>query len=64
MKIVVQINRMDNGWYRAWCPALPGCLAMGESQEEAASRISGAISGYLASMDVVAPTTELLMTAG
>lgn len=56
MKVAIVINRTRDG-YRAWCPALPGCVEFGRNREEAGERIAQAVRGYLASMDSQQPVT-------
>jgi predicted RNase H-like HicB family nuclease len=55
MKITVQITRGSDGFYRARCPALPGCIVVAPTRDEAHTKISEAIEGYLASLDVALP---------
>ena len=55
MRLVTRIVRQPNGGYRAWCPALPGCVVMAASRAEAEAQIARAIEGYIASMDVALP---------
>jgi predicted RNase H-like HicB family nuclease len=55
MNITVKIARDGQGWYRAWCPALPGCMVHGRSHREAAANIGQAIGAYVANLNVVLP---------
>ena len=55
MKLAIHIVRVAHNSYRAWCPALPGCVVHGESRQAAHAKIGGAIEGYLASLDVALP---------
>jgi len=55
MKLTVQMTRAAEGFFRAWCPALPGCVVMAETRAEAEAEIARAIEGYIASMDVALP---------
>jgi predicted RNase H-like HicB family nuclease len=55
MKIAVVIVELSPGMHKAHCPALPGCLVVGRSRQEALGRISNAVSGYLASFDATVP---------
>ena len=55
MKLTVQMTRGNEGFFRAWCPVLPGCVVMAETRVEAEAQIAGAIEGYIASMDVALP---------
>jgi hypothetical protein len=69
MKIAFKIMRMPDGLLRGVCPALPGCVAYGRSNEEMAGRMEEAVRGYLASLDApgvvgiggAAPEAELLV---
>ena len=55
MKIHVSISRDAKNQWRAWVPDLPGCVARGESQQDAIGKIDRAIRGYLASWDAPEP---------
>ena len=55
MKMAVRIAKGTDGFYRAWCPALPGCFVMGLTRDEAHAQVARAIEGYLASLDVALP---------
>ena len=55
MKLLVKITQECQGRYRACCPSLPGCVARGQSQQEAKDNMDRAILGYLASLNVAAP---------
>jgi predicted RNase H-like HicB family nuclease len=55
VKFVVTIVELSPGMHKAYCPALPGCMVIGSSPQEAAERISRAVAGYLASFDATAP---------
>lgn len=52
MRIAVNIWTTAEGGFKAQCPALPGCMASGRSNEEAAGAIEQAVRGYLASLNV------------
>ncbi len=56
MKLTVKLARITNNRFKAWCPALPGCVVFGQSEDEAKNKIRQAIDGYLASLDTVLPT--------
>ncbi len=43
MKFVVTIERDEDGIYVAECPAIPGCLSQGSTQEEALDNVKDAI---------------------
>ncbi|HUU59105.1 MAG TPA: type II toxin-antitoxin system HicB family antitoxin [Phycisphaerae bacterium] len=55
MKVVVKIACDADQHYRAWCPALPGCVACAPSLKEVTDRIDQAIRGYLASLNGAPP---------
>ena len=55
MKIAIKIAQQRNGVYRAWCPALPGCVVHGKSEQEMKPKIVEAVGGYLASFDAALP---------
>jgi predicted RNase H-like HicB family nuclease len=38
---------LEDGWYIADVPALPGCMSQGRTEEEAVENIKDAINGYL-----------------
>jgi predicted RNase H-like HicB family nuclease len=45
MKIVVE--RADDGGYGAWSPDLPGCVALGDTAEQARQEMWEAVLGHL-----------------
>jgi predicted RNase H-like HicB family nuclease len=55
MRLLVEVTRRSNGKFLAKCPGLPGCLADGQTHEQALRNIKGAIEGYLASLDAASP---------
>jgi len=55
MNLVVRIVRCFGGYYRAWCPALPGCIAHGRTREEASEAIRLAVNAYLANLETILP---------
>ena len=55
MKLVVKMARHEDGTYRAWCPALPGCVVYGASIAEAQTKIQIAVEGYLNHLQEVLP---------
>lgn len=55
MRMTVQITRGSDGFYRARCPALPGCSVVALTRDEAHAEIAEAVEGYLASLDVALP---------
>ena len=44
MKLVVTIERDENGLYVAECPAIPGCVSQGKTREQALKNIQEAIA--------------------
>ncbi len=43
MKFLVTIERDEEGWYVVECPAIPGCVSQGKTEEEALENIKEAI---------------------
>ncbi len=43
MKFVVTIDRDEDGVYVAECPAIPGCISQGKTEQEALENIADAI---------------------
>ncbi len=43
MKFLVTLERGEDGWIVADCPALPGCVSQGKSETEALKNIREAI---------------------
>ncbi|MGQ9626746.1 MAG: type II toxin-antitoxin system HicB family antitoxin [Anaerolineae bacterium] len=43
MKFQVFIERDEEGWYVVECPAIPGCVSQGRTEEEALKNIKEAI---------------------
>jgi predicted RNase H-like HicB family nuclease len=48
MKFLVTIARDEDGMYVAECPAIPGCVSQGGTQEEAERNVHDAIRECLA----------------
>lgn len=46
----VIFEREEDGGYHAFCPALKGCHAQGDTYDEALANIRGAIEAYLESL--------------
>ncbi len=44
------IERADDGGYGAWSPDLPGCVALGDTEDEALSEMKEAMRGHLGVM--------------
>jgi len=60
----IVIERAEDGGYGAWAPDLPGCVALGESEQECIDQMREAVSLYLEVLrergDVVPqPTTHV-----
>ena len=47
MKFLVTLAPGEDGWIVAECPALPGCMSQGRTQEEALQNIREAIEASL-----------------
>jgi predicted RNase H-like HicB family nuclease len=47
MKFTVTITRDEDEMYIAECPAIPGCVSQGKTEEEAQSNIQDAIKQCL-----------------
>ena len=43
MKLIITLERDETGMIVAECPAIPGCISQGKSEEEAISNIREAI---------------------
>jgi predicted RNase H-like HicB family nuclease len=48
MRFVVTIERDEDGVYVVECPAIPGCVSQGKTEEEALRNIEDAIRQCLA----------------
>lgn len=55
MKLSIRVRAEDQGGFLAWCPALPGCNARGQTRQEAIRKLELAIMGYLASLNASPP---------
>ena len=55
MKIAIEVEELTAQMYRARCPALPGCVARGESLDAVTWEMDRAVRGYLASLEVPPP---------
>lgn len=47
MMFHVVLTKDDEGWIVAGCPALPGCLSQGKTEQEALANIKEAITAWL-----------------
>mgnify|MGYP001563243033 CR=1 FL=1 len=43
----VTLDKAEDGWIVAECPALPGCVSQGRDQKEALENIKEAITAWL-----------------
>lgn len=43
----VSLEKAEDGWIVAECPALPGCVSQGKDEEEAIANIKEAIVAWL-----------------
>jgi predicted RNase H-like HicB family nuclease len=43
----VTLTKAEDGWLVAECPALPGCVSQGKSEQEALANIKEAIAAWL-----------------
>ena len=48
MKLLITITRDEDGAYVAECPAIPGCVSQGTTEEEAQANVREAIKECLA----------------
>ena len=48
MKLMVTVDRDEDGIFVAECPAIPGCVSQGKTEEEALHNIRDAIRECLA----------------
>jgi predicted RNase H-like HicB family nuclease len=49
MKIIVTLERDETGMVVAECPAIPGCISQGKTEDEALSNIREAIQACIES---------------
>jgi predicted RNase H-like HicB family nuclease len=45
MKLIVTLERDETGMIVAECPAIPGCISQGKTEDEALANIREAIQG-------------------
>ena len=50
MRYTVILEPEEEGGFHIWCPALKGCHAQGDTEEEALDNIQEAIAAYLESL--------------
>ena len=63
------LNKAEDGWIVAECPALPGCVSQGKDEQEALLNIKEAIAAWLwaedqkaAALTAKAGQPEILVT--
>ena len=49
MKFAITLEKDEDGFIVASCPALPGCHSQGKTRQEAIANIEEAMRGYIAS---------------
>jgi predicted RNase H-like HicB family nuclease len=49
MKLIITLDRDETGMIVAECPAIPGCVSQGKTEEEAMANINEAIEGCVES---------------
>ena len=47
-KWIATLEKDEDGWYVAECPAIPGCVSQGRTEKEVLDNIKDAISECLA----------------
>ncbi|MEV6526323.1 type II toxin-antitoxin system HicB family antitoxin [Longispora sp. NPDC051575] len=47
---VILIERADDGGFGAWCPDLPGCVALGDTYDECVTEMREAVAFHLAGL--------------
>lgn len=47
MKLAITMYRDEDGWIVVECPAIPGCMSQGRTEDEAIENIRDAIAGCL-----------------
>ena len=47
MKLIVTLDRDESGMIVAECPAIPGCVSQGKTEEEAIANVREAIQACL-----------------
>jgi predicted RNase H-like HicB family nuclease len=47
LKLIITLDRDETGMIVAECPAIPGCVSQGKTEEEAMANIREAIAGCL-----------------
>ena len=57
MMLHVTLEPTEDGWFVVECPALPGCVSQGETEEEALANIREAITAWMWAEDQKAAKT-------
>ena len=55
MKIAINIRQTAPGCFQADCVTMPGCIAIGQTQDQVCRNMQREITYYLASMDAILP---------
>ena len=63
MKIAINIRQTAPECFRADCATMPGCVAVGRTQEQACENMRQEIACYFASMDGICPNPLDLIVA-
>ena len=62
MMFHVTLEKAEDGWIVAECPALPGCVSQGIDEKEAMDNIKEAIQAWLWAEDQKAMNEKKLLT--
>jgi predicted RNase H-like HicB family nuclease len=54
----VTLDKAEDGWVVAECPALPGCISQGKDEQEALANIKEAIAAWLWAEDQKATSSD------
>ena len=57
MMFHITLEKAEDGWIVAECPALPGCVSQGRDEKEALENIREAITGWMWAEDMKAVGT-------
>ena len=57
MRYQVKLNKIDQS-YTIWCPALPGCWTIGNTEQEALEKIRDVIKDYLETLDEITQNAD------
>jgi predicted RNase H-like HicB family nuclease len=58
MPLDVTLDRAEDGWIVAECPALPGCVSQGKDEQQALENIGEAITAWTWAEDQKAMSQE------